>query len=111
LPFLPAPPLWHALVELNASLEAFEVEVLDVIDLVVSKLKRFHANDRGDVQAMIDRELVPHDRLVARFCAAVDAFSMDARAEDLPRYVRNLHQVERDMFGVPATKIELPDWI
>jgi hypothetical protein len=111
LPFLPHRPEWHPRSELNESLETFEVHVLDVVDVVVSKMKRFHANDRSDVHAMIDRELVRHDAFVARFRDAVDLFSGDARAEDLPRYVRNLHQVERDMFGVQETEIELPDWI
>jgi hypothetical protein len=111
LPFLPHGPMWHPLSDLNASLGTFSVAVLDVIDVVVSKLKRFHASDRADVQAMIDRDLVPHDRLVARFRSAVDVFSGDARAEELPRYVRNLHRVERDMFGAAASAIELPGWI
>jgi hypothetical protein len=111
LPFLPQRPLWHPLAELNASLRMFEIEVLDVVDVVVSKMKRFNANDQSDVQAMIDRDLVPPARLVSRFRAAVDLFSGDARAEDLPRYVRSLHRVERDMLGVPETEIELPDWI
>lgn len=62
LPFLPHPPRWLPLAEMNASLGVFEVAVLDVVDVVVSKLKRFHANDQSDVKAMIDRELVPHDR-------------------------------------------------
>jgi hypothetical protein len=35
----------------------------------------------------------------------------DARADDLPRIVRNLHRVERDMFDVPETDIELPPWV
>ena len=111
LPFLPSGPLWHPLVELNASLQTFEIQVLDIVDVVVSKLKRFHANDKIDVMAMIDRDLVTHDRLLSRFRAGVDRFSEDARAEELPRYVRNLHEVERDMLGVPPTDIELPDWI
>ena len=111
LPFLPSRPLWNPLVELNASLQTFEIEVLDIVDVVVSKLKRFHANDKSDVMAMIDRELITHARLLSRFRAAVDRFSGDARAEELPRYVRNLHEVERDMLGVPETEIELPDWI
>jgi hypothetical protein len=76
----------------------------------VSKLKRFHANDRGDIAAMIERDLVPHDRLIERFRRAVDVFSGDARAEELPRYLRNLHQVERDMLGVAETDIDLPEW-
>jgi hypothetical protein len=111
LPFLPHSPMWHKLSYLNASLGTFSVAVLDVIDVVVSKLKRFHASDRADVQAMIDRDLVPHDRLVTRFRSAVDVFSGDARAEELPRYVRNLHRVERDMLGAAASAIELPGWI
>jgi hypothetical protein len=60
---------------------------------------------------MIDRGLVPHHDLVARFQQAVDRFSADARAEDLPRYVTSFHQVERDMLGVAETVIDLPDWI
>jgi hypothetical protein len=111
VPFLPAGPRWLAQPALNASLRNFEVEVLDIVDIVVSKLKRFHANDLSDVSAMIDRDLVPYDRLVSRFRSAVDVFSCDARAEDLPRYVKNLHRVERDMFGVPESDIELPGWI
>lgn len=111
LPFLPRPPQWHPLPELNASLRTFEISVLDVVDVVVSKLKRFHADDQSDVGAMIDRDLVTHARLVSRFRSAVEVFSMDARAYDLPRYVRNLHRVERDMLGVPETEIDLPEWI
>lgn len=111
LPFLPMGPRWHPLVALNASLSAFEIEVLDVVDVVVSKMKRFHSNDQSDVAAMIERGLVPHARLLNRFQSAVDRFSSDARAEELPRYVRNLHRVERDLFGVSESDIELPDWI
>ena len=111
LPFLPQRPLWLPLTEFNASLRWFDIEVLDVVDVVVSKMKRFSANDQSDVQAMIDRDLVKPARLVSRFRAAVDMFSGDARVEDLPCYVRRLHRVERDMLGVPETDIELPDWI
>lgn len=113
LPFLPLGPMWHPLSDMNASLGTFSVAVLDVVDVVVvvSKLKRFHASDRADVQAMIDRDLVPHARLIARFRSAVDVFSGDARAEELPRNVRNLHRVERDMLGAAASAIELPGWI
>jgi len=111
LPFLPRPPVWHPLIELNHALTVFEVAVLDIVDVVVAKLKRFHANDRSDIKEMVDRDLVPHDRLVLRFRSAFDIFSADARAEELPHYRRNLHQVERDMLGVPETEIELPNWI
>lgn len=111
VPFLPHVPVWHPVPRLNAVLEHLEVVVLDVVDVVVSKLKRFHANDQSDIDAMIDLGLVSHDRLLARFRAAVDEFSGDARAEDLPTYVTHLHRVERDMLGVAESEIELPSWI
>lgn len=111
LPFLPQAPLCHPLVDLNQSLQHFEVEVLDIVDVVVSKLKRFIANDVSDIRAMVDKGLVDHARLIARFNAAVDAYSMDARAGDLPKYVRNLNRVERDFLFVPETTIELPEWV
>jgi hypothetical protein len=112
IPFLPHGPLYHAMLDLNASLAHFEIHVLDVVDVVVSKLKPFRGSDRDDIRAMIARGLVPHDRLVARFRDAVDDYFADARAEEgLPRYVGNLHVVERDDFDVDETEIELPSWI
>lgn len=86
LPFLPISPRWHPVI--GAGERALAVEALDVVDVVVSKLKRFRANDRSDIEAMIDRDLVPHAELLERFRSAVDAFSGDARAEELPRYAR-----------------------
>jgi hypothetical protein len=111
LPFLPQAPICHALAEPNRDLKHFELEVLDVADIVVSKLKRFSANDASDIRAMVDGGHIDHDRLVERFRAAVDAFSTDARAEDLPVYVKNLNRVERDYFLVAESQIDLPSWI
>ena len=110
LPFLPRAPVWHDVPDLNARLTHFRIEVLDVIDVVVSKLKRFHVNDQADIDAMVERDLVPHQRLIARFKAAVEAYEMDARIEELPKYIENLHRVERDMLGVSETDIDLPGW-
>jgi hypothetical protein len=107
-PFLSQNAVYHRQTSLNATLRHFDLEVLDVVDVVVAKLKRFNANDRSDIEAMIEKELVPHDRLVARFREAVDYYSGDARADDLPKYVRNLHTVERDVLGVPETEIGYP---
>jgi hypothetical protein len=111
IPFLPQQALYHPLTELNARLRNCDLEVLDVVDIVVSKLKRFHANDRGDIEAMVDLDLVPHAGLVARFREAVDFFLCDARAEDLPRYWRNLNVVERDFLQVAETDVDLPEYI
>jgi hypothetical protein len=108
IPFLPHPPCWHPSA---LSLRWFDVSVLDVVDVVVSKLARFDARDRGDIDAMVQRGLVPRDVFVTRFRSAVDERSADARAEDLPKIVENFHSVERDMLGVSETDIELPPWI
>lgn len=111
LPFLPQSPAWLDVPDLNAELRNFSVAVLDVVDVVVSKLKRFNPNDASDIAAMIDRDLVPHDNLILRFKSAVESYSMDARADDLPAYVDNLNRIERDQFGLPPTDIDLPAWV
>lgn len=113
IPLLPSGPLWHPMPELNAKLETFEVEVLDVVDVVVSKLKRFAADDRSDIKAMIDKDLVPHDQLISRFRDALDVFAYSAQSDQIPRYIKNLHQAERDFFlsDRPTPIDDLPEWI
>lgn len=110
VPFRRQSPKYHALVELNASLRRFDVEVMSVVDVVVSKLARFNANDQADVDAMVARELVSHGDVVGCFVEAVD-FKMDLTWGEFTRYVRNLHAVERDMFGVTPTEVEEPSWL
>lgn len=110
LPFLPQKPHFLKAPSLKR-LKCFEVFVLDLVDVVVSKLKRFNANDVSDIRALVMEGVVDHKKLVKRFNEAVDCFSTDARAEDLPRYVKNLNTVERDFLDVPESDIELPHWI
>ncbi len=110
LPFLPQKPLFHPFVGLKG-LKRCQLSVLDIADVVVSKLKRFNANDVTDIRAVLSRGLLPHARLLERFRDAVDCYSTDARAQDLPRYVGNLNTVERDFFNVPESDIELPGWV
>ncbi|MBK8576266.1 MAG: hypothetical protein IPN90_11530 [Elusimicrobia bacterium] len=111
IPFLPPDAVYHKMVKLNDRLKHFEIETLDILDVVVSKLKRFNANDVSDISAMVAKGLVKHTALVGRFRKAVEGFLMDARAIDLPTYVSHLHTVERDFFRAPASEIELPDWL
>lgn len=102
---------WHPLTSLNTELRSFHVEVMDVVDVVVSKLKRLSPNDIVDIEAMRDRDLLTHEAVVDVFRHAVD-FTMDAKAEDLPKWRANLHRVERDIFGIDdPTEIELPSWV
>ena len=110
LPFLPRPPHFHAS-PLSDKLKHFDVQVLDIADVAVSKLTRFNANDAGDIRAMAEMGLIKHGILIDRFRKAVDGYEMDARAEDLPKYIRNLNTVERDFLRVPETKIDLPGWL
>jgi hypothetical protein len=111
LPFLAPEPQWSDVSDLNGDLTNFHVHVLAIVDVIVSKLKRFHAYDLQDIEAMVDRGLVDHSLLIERFREAVDGYLLDARAEDLPKYIANLHQVERDLFGVAETAIQLPGWL
>lgn len=111
LPMLPPSPKWVTATVLNKQLSHFSLELLDPTDVVVSKLKRFHADDRRDIDAMIEGGHVHHEHLLERFKLAVDSYSMDARARELPKCVQHLNVVERDMFDVPESDIELPSWI
>ncbi len=104
--FLPQQPVFHPLPSLP--LKNFRIEVLDIGDVVLSKLKRYNSDDKNDIRAMADKNLLDHGRLVARFKAAADWFSVDARAADVPRYLKNLHAVERDILGLPPSELELP---
>jgi hypothetical protein len=85
--------------------------VLSIVDVVVSKLKRMNPNDAVDIENMVERDLVPHSVLIERFRAAVDYCADAALGEDIPQCVRHLHRVERDLFGVDETEIELPSWL
>lgn len=106
MPFLPARPVFHTLSQ--PPLKNFRVEVLDIHDVVLSKLARFNADDAGDIRAMVERDLLDHARLASRFQAAVDRYALDARAPDVPGYLKNLRTVERDLLGVPASHIQFP---
>ncbi|HJW72516.1 MAG TPA: DUF6036 family nucleotidyltransferase [Geothrix sp.] len=111
LPLLPHPPKYHEATQLNETLEHFRVEVLDVTDVVVSKLKRFNASDQKDIEEMADRGLVDRDELLKRFLAALDAAQMSAYADDFPNCVRNFHRVEREWLYTDESVIDLPGWV
>ena len=110
-PFLPQRPLFHPIDSLNKSLKNFHIEALDIVDVMVSKLKTFRHQDRDDIIAMIDLDRVSHDKLVDRFKSAMIRWELDARAEDLPMYISNLNEIERDFLNVTESQFELPRWI
>lgn len=104
--FLPTQEVFHQLPRIN--LKQFKVEVLDVNDVVLSKLARFHSDDINDIREMAKQDLIDHAVLVERFRKAASWFEMDARCGELPRYLKNLHRVERDILGMAESMIELP---
>jgi len=110
-PFFPEVPLWHRLAPFDPPLTRFHVEVLDVLDVVIAKLPRLHGTDRKDIAEMVRRGLIDPTRLRERFQSAVDGWAMDARADDLPRVVRNFHRVQRDELLVDESEIDLPSWV
>ncbi len=109
VPYVPRVPIFHEQTDLF--LKNFQVFALDVVDVVVSKLKPFRPNDREDIAAMVKGGFVDHQKLVERFNGLVARWDFDARAEDLPHCVKNLHNVERNIFGVEESVIELPSWV
>jgi len=110
LPLLPQAPLFHRL-RFEKALGYLELHALDVVDVVVSKLKRFEPRDIADIDAMIERGLVRHDALIERFRAAIDWCSLGAYADDIPAHIEHLHQIERDSFVMPESAIEVPSWL
>lgn len=106
IPFLPLEPLWHAA---DVRLNHFNVLVLDVADVLVSKLKRYVGTDREDIRQMIDGGHVDHARMLARLLDVIEWHKYDGRSDALPAMAERFNQVERDWFGVEETTIDLPD--
>jgi len=111
LPFLPHPPFFHPLNTLNKKLGFFQIDVLDITDAVVSKLKLFRAQDLNDIQKLVQLDLINPKKLIERFILAKESWLLDSRALDLPKYVKNLNTILRDLLGVKEVEIELPKWI
>lgn len=104
---LPEAPRWNPWL----TLQQIDVQVLDPTDVAVSKLARLHPDDLHDIEQLAERGVLTHDALVRRFLSAVDAQGFGGKGHILPRAIRNLNLVERDVFVVPETAIELPDWM
>ncbi|MFT3694570.1 MAG: DUF6036 family nucleotidyltransferase [Kofleriaceae bacterium] len=110
IPFLPASPLWHP-VDLNANLSKLEVFALDVVDVVVSKLRAARVQDFDDIREMVERGLVQHASLLDRFNLALPHLVDSADGENAYSCIESLHRVERDLLRVAETPIELPNWL
>lgn len=105
--FLPDDPCWTPCLTLNS----LNVSALDPTDVVVAKLVRLHGDDLRDIEAMVELGLVNHARVVERFQSAIVRHGTYGRSDKLRPAIRNLHRVERDIFLVDETEIEIPDWM
>jgi len=104
VPLLPAEPLWH---EYPMQLLHFDIYVLDVADVVISKLKRWSASDH--VRQMVERGFAKHPRLVERLNEVIRRFWFDARADLLPDMVARFHRAETDWFAIEPSAFALPE--
>lgn len=95
IPLLPSDPVWHAY---PLELAHFDVSVLDVTDIVVSKLYRYISTDREDVRTMVEGGHVEHGRLRERLQNVIERYEFEARADRLPAMVERFHALERDAF-------------
>lgn len=107
VPMMPADPLWHD--DFSHRLQNFDIQCLDVADVLVSKLKRFSKRDQDDVQEMIVGGHVEHERMLSRFLSVIERYRFSARAADLEEMAVRFNQVERDMFLVDETHFDLVD--
>lgn len=58
---------------------------------------------------MVEQGVVSHERIVERFQSAVIHHGFYGRSDKLRPAIRNLHRVERDVFQVDESQIEIPD--
>ncbi len=105
--FMPSAVTYRPLLEFSSALSCFEVEVMDITDACVTKLKRFNGNDQADLAAMVQFQKLDHDHFLDRFLSAIDHCRGQAFADDYPKFVEHFHQVERDIFLVPETPVDL----
>lgn len=106
IPLLPPDPLWH---HYPLPLDHFDIVVLDIADVLVSKLKRWNANDRADARAMIEGQHVDHDTLVQRFSATIEKYKFDGRADLLPLMADRLNRAEANWFLTDETAFDFPE--
>jgi hypothetical protein len=105
--FLPEEPRWNPLLTLNT----LDLYTLDPTDVVVAKLIRLHGDDLADIEAMVRLGLVHHERVVERFQSAVLHHGTYGRSDLLRPTIKKFHRVERDIFGVEESDIEIPEWM
>lgn len=104
IPLLPRDPIWH---RYPLELQHFDTRVLDIADVLVSKLVRYISTDRDDIRAMVEYGHVDHGHLLERFELVLEHYQFDGRADRLPSMVARFNEVERDLFLVDESEFDL----
>lgn len=100
LPLLPPKPIYH---DHKLQLKNFKLKLLDITDVIVSKIKRFNPHDIEDINEICKLKLINQNKLLERFKLAIDAWKIDARQECFDNYIENFHVVQRDYLLVKET--------
>lgn len=108
MPFLPQGPRYEIPKGLE-NLESLEVRALHPVDVAVSKLKPYRAQDAADIAMLAQSGLLIHADFLTRFKSAIELAALGARREELPRILERFNLVEQDHLGVNPTPVELPD--
>ncbi len=103
---LPAQALWHPH---DLFLSNFEIRILDLADVAVSKLKRWNADDREDIRAMIEGDHLERRHFLSRFQEVIERYRSDGRADLLRVMAQRFNQAEEDWFGVDGTPFHFPE--
>lgn len=105
---LPSDP---AFVILEApEIKNFRLQLLDLHDVVISKLKPYRLQDQEDIRWLVEENLIEAKKLLDRFKSALEAVS-EKNAEFIVECVENFHEVQREFLRTPETPISLPTWI
>ncbi|MCP5463842.1 MAG: hypothetical protein H7A33_02340 [Deltaproteobacteria bacterium] len=107
--FIPQRPIFNTCDNINENFKNILLRVLDVHDVIVSKIKPYRPTDREDIKTMIEQGLVDHQKLVERFKLAMYKWELD-RAYLFKDLIKNLNDMEQSFFEVEPSQFDLPRW-
>lgn len=107
--FLPLQPDYEICTALS-KIQNFKIFVLDVHDVVVSKLLPYRTQDREDIIWLADHQLIMPSQLADRFKLAIDNLNPE-KTHHATSCIENLHEVQREILRVAETEIILPTWL
>lgn len=98
-PIYPWAPGWRdRSIPAEASLEHIQLRLLEVHDLIISKLLRLHAKDRSDIETLTRHETFSPETLVERYRAAREELKF-YMADKVEKADKNLNVVLEQILG------------